>query len=371
MISKIILYLKVLISTKISFKQLKKKEVLFFDKSHSEILVDRFKLKSFEVLPTRFEEFNFWVLLSMFLNLKFDINEYYKIYILKTSPKIVITLIDNVINFYKLKQKFPNIIFISIQNGLRKAGYNDIFKNEIFLNSKKLSCDYFFVFNKYIAEKYFNYIEAKYIILGAFKNNFIPFKTTQTKNDFLFISQYRKNNFLEKVNYERKFLQLLKKYFKNNKSKISILLASKSKENQRYEISFYKNYFGSNCTFIKNKFWWDPYTVIDNYENIIFIDSTLGYEAISRKKKVAIFSLRKSKNIIEYFGWPSNVKNRNISFFCGHKLDYKEVKRVLTNIKFCSNEKWKSNFLPFIRDQLYFNKNNLLLKNKIELILKQ
>ena len=28
---------------------------------------------------------------------------------------------------------------------------------------------------------------------------------------------------------------------------------------------------------------------MDNYENIIFIDSTLGYEAISRNKKVAIF----------------------------------------------------------------------------------
>lgn len=365
MISRIIPFLKILNSTKVSFNHLKKKEILFFDKNHSKILIDMFKIKSFEVLPTRFEEFNFWILLKMFIKLKFNFDEYYRIYISKVSPTIVITLVDNVVSFYKLKKKFPNIIFISIQNGLRKAGYNDIFKNEIFLNSKNLCCDYFFVFNRYIAEKYSNHIDSKYIALGAFKNNFVPLKSKQIKNEFLFLSQYRKNNFLEKVNYEKKILQFLKKYFESNKSKMNILLTSKSKENQKYEISFYKNYFGSNCNFIKKEFWWDPYTVIDNYENIIFIDSTLGYEAISRKKKVAIFSLRKSNNLTEYFGWPSNVKNRGISFFCGQKLEYKEIKRVLTNIKSCSNEKWINNFWPLIKDQLIYNNNNQLLNNTI------
>lgn len=367
---RIILSLRILVSTKISFNQLKKKKILFFDKNHSKILIDKFKLKSFEILPTRFEEFNFWILLRMIVKLKFNYEEYFRIYISKVSPRIVITLVDNVINFYKLKKEFPNIIFISIQNGLRKAGYNDIFKNEIFLNSKNLSCDYFFVFNKYIANKYSKYIDSNYILLGAFKNNFIPYRPKQTKNNFLFISQYRKNNSLEKVNYERKILQLLKKYFENNKYKLNILLSSKSKEIQKYEISFYKNHFGSNCNFLKTKFWWDPYIVIDNYENIIFIDSTLGYEAISRKKKVAIFSLRKSHKLKEYFGWPSNIKNKAISFFCAQKLEYKEIKRVLTNIESCSNEKWRNNFWPIIKDQLIYDNNNQILKNTIYKYLK-
>ena len=102
------------------------------------------------------------------IKLKFNINDYYKIYISKVSPAIVITLVDNVVNFYKLKEEFPNIIFISIQNGLRKPGYDDIFKNKIFLNSKNLSCDYFFVFNKYIANKYSKYVDSNFIVLGAF-----------------------------------------------------------------------------------------------------------------------------------------------------------------------------------------------------------
>ena len=365
MILKIILYLKILVSTKVSFNKLKKKKILFFDKNHSEVLIDKFKLKSFEILPTRFEEINFWILLRMIIRFKFDSNEYYRIYISKVSPMIVITLVDNVINFYQLKKEFPNIIFISIQNGLRKAGHGDIFKNEIFLNSKNLSCDYFFVFNRHIAEKYSNHIDSNYIALGSFRNNFIPFKSNIIKKDFLFISQYRKHNILEKVNFERKILKLLKIYFENNKSKMNILLSSKSKEIQRYEISFYKKYFGFNCNFIKTKFWWDPYTTIDNYENIIFIDSTLGYEAISRRKKVAIFSLRKSRNVKEYFGWPSNIKNKDISFFCGKKLEYKEIKTVLTNIKSCSNEKWRNNFWPLIKDQLFYNNNNNILKNTI------
>ena len=96
------------------------------------------------------------------------------------------------------------------------------------------------------------------------------------------------------MNFERKILKLLKIYFENNKSKMNILLSSKSKEIQRYEISFYKKYFGFNCNFIKTKFWWDPYTTIDNYENIIFIDSTLDMKQFQEEKSCDFFFKKKS-----------------------------------------------------------------------------
>ena len=138
MILKIKRIFQIFFKTKISFKKLEKKEILFFDISHVDILVNQFKLKYYDILHTRDEEYNFWILISMIMNLKFNKVDYYRAYIKKICPKVVITLIDNRVEFYELKKFFNKIFFISIQNGLRKPGYNDIFKQNHFLNSKNL-----------------------------------------------------------------------------------------------------------------------------------------------------------------------------------------------------------------------------------------
>ena len=46
------------------------------------------------------------------------------------------------------------------------------------------------------------------------------------------------------------------------------------------------------------------------------------------------------------------------------KIEYKEIKTVLTNIKSCSNENEKY-FWPLIKDQLFYNNNNNIFKNTI------
>tara|TARA_B100001250_G_scaffold412491_1_gene443845 strand:- start:11429 stop:12556 length:1128 start_codon:yes stop_codon:yes gene_type:complete len=365
MISKIKRIFKIFFKTKIKFKKLEKKEILFFDISHVDTIVNQFKLKNYHILHTRDEEYNFWILMSMIIKLKFNKVNYYRAYISEISPKVVITLIDNRVEFYELKKFFNKIIFISIQNGLRKPGYNDIFKQNHFLNSKNLSCDYIFTFNKFIATEYRKYIKSKYIAHGSFKNNIVNFNYKKKNKIFLLISQFRNLNSKQNIIYEKRVLSLLRKYFSETKSKLHILLSSKNNKNKLREKFFYKTYFGYNCNFCEGKKWQDSYKILDSYENIIFFDSTLGYEAISRKKKVAAISLRPSKTLKEYFGWPSNVTKRNIDFFVAKKLDYSEIKRILNNIKNCSIEKWNHKYFYLIKDQMCFDRNNMLLKKKI------
>ena len=95
MISKIKRIFKIFFKTKIKFKKLEKKEILFFDISHVDIIVNQFKLKNHHILHTRDEEYNFWILMSMIIKLKFNKVNYYRAYISEISPKVVITLIDN------------------------------------------------------------------------------------------------------------------------------------------------------------------------------------------------------------------------------------------------------------------------------------
>ena len=52
-------------------------------------------------------------------------------------------------------------------------------------------------------------------------------------------------------------------------------------------LNFYKFNFQKKLEYPLN------YKLIDKFDTIVFVDSTLGYESISREKKVAIFSSRK------------------------------------------------------------------------------
>ena len=55
---------------------------------------------------------------------------------------------------------------------------------------------------------------------------------------------------------------------------------------------------------------------MDKFENIIFTHSTMGYEAIGRKKKkVAIFTPNKLHDEDNHFGWPASYKKKYNFFF--------------------------------------------------------
>ena len=98
----------------------KKKKILIFDKVGSHIFKKIIK-DNYNILKVRNDrEIHFWILLKQIIFLDFKFFTYCKNYINFTSPKIVITFIDNRIMFYELKNNFRNIKFISVQNGHRK-----------------------------------------------------------------------------------------------------------------------------------------------------------------------------------------------------------------------------------------------------------
>ena len=66
------------------------------------------------------------------------------------------------------------------------------------------------------------------------------------------------------------------------------------------------------------------------------------------------FSLPKKKNILLYSKKPS----------------YNELKRVLDNIKNCSQTNWEKKYFSSIKDQLYYDKDNKKLKELVFNLLK-
>lgn len=366
MLKKTINLYKQIINIKLRFDLPIKKKIILFDNSHSEIL-KKIINDSFNILKVRDDkEIYFWIFIKQVIFFDFSFKTYCKNYIKFISPKILITFIDTNVDFYELKNSFDNINFISIQNGTRTQ---DWFKSKRVHSSQNLKCDYLFVFNKFLIKEYSKYIRSNYHILGNFKNNLIQFNKTKYKNSFLLISEinFRKNGEMI-LSFERKLMIYIHMFLSNVNKKINILLKNKGSLYQKKEINFYKKIFKSNCVFHKSLSWEQSYKTIDKFENIIFMYSTLGYESIVRKKKIAVFAPKKVEGFKHYFGWPATYK-KSYEFFSSKKISYNEIKRVLNNINECSQLAWQNKYYIVVKDQFFFDKDNSKLKKTISKLL--
>jgi hypothetical protein len=351
---------KFLLRTKFIFGLPKKNKILLFDEIHS-LTFQQIIKKDFNILQVRKKKIFIWIFIKQVLVFDFKFTTYCKNYVQFTSPKVVICFNDARLEFYELKRYFENIKFIIIMNGVR---VNSWFERRKILWPKNLKCDYFFTLNEYLINKYKQIIDSKYCAHGHFLNNLIKIGKTKYKKEFLYISQTvnNKNN--------KNLLKFINLYLNKKRKKLHILLRrSKNHPHQSVEIQIYKKIFKSNCIFLENTNWKKKYKILDKFENIVFTWSTMGYEAISRKKKIIAFVPGRVRNSKFYFGWPGPDKKK-YSFFSTKKITYNEVSRILNNVYNCSQANWNSKYYKLIQDQFNFDQNNQKLKNLVLKLIK-
>ena len=353
-------------SIKFRFDLPRSKNIIQYDELNSDVLKKIIK-KDFNTVPRRKLEIYFWIFIKQIFFFDLTFSTYLKNYVKFTSAKIIITLIDNSLIYYTLKDKIDGVYFISIQNGHRfKKSF--MFENKNSLPFKNLKCDHIFTFNKYFIKEYKKIIKSDYHVLGCFNNNSVKVNQTQFKNSYLFVGG--KDWHKMRIGISHKLLSLLSKYFSDSNKKINILLKNKNFKEQNNEINFYKKFFNnSNCIFHKSNTIAKSYKILDKFENIIFTNSTLGYEAIARKKKIAVFAVNKNKIQRNLFGWPKEDQKK-YNFFSAKKLNYTEIKRVLDNVNNCKQKNWEQKYYTYIKELMYFDKNNSQVRKVINSILK-
>lgn len=338
-----------------------KKKLLIFDEVGSIFLKQIIK-KECNVLQVREKkQIYILILLKQIFFLDFSFITYCKNYIEFTSPKVVITFIDNRIQFYEFKNHFKNIKFVSVQNGHRTKKWISQLK------PNNLVCDHFFVYNNYYKEKLQKIIKSNYHVVGNIKNNFVNIDNSKINKDFLYISSYRKNS-KKRMQLEKKILGFITLYLDSIGKQLHILTRSKNLIDYKEEIKYFDKIIVNKCIFKKTTNWKQSYNIIDNYQNIIFMFSSLGYEAIARKKKVAIFPTKNTNHLKDYSKHHA-FTNKKFNFFNSKKITYSETKRVLNNLNNCSYDVWKKRYFSMIKDQLYFDKNNTILKKVLSNLL--
>lgn len=375
--------------SKKKFKKPQKKEIIIFDGDLSYLFMKYLKKNNVDILHYRFAqricrdcEINIFILLKTIVLFKFSIKDYIEIYIKYTQPKILITLNDNNLFFYKIKNQ--NLIKIAVQSSYRST-QKDIFSNTKDLMDNGYNCDYFLVYNNHIGNIFKKYFKGEPIQIGSFRSNFFKIKKKiKKKIDILFVSSFKGQTdddfFIEekKITYgyyrkkEYELIENIKRYILKNKGMNFAVLGCKSRT-AKLEKSKWDKIMGSvPYKFIPQKLNRKTYSIVDSAKIVISIDSSLGYEALARKNFVCFFSLRPNKypTNSSNFAWPEK-KIRSKGVFWTNSASYKEVERILNNAQkinptsFFKNPKIKK----FINGQMIYDNNNKIFSTLINNIL--
>jgi len=227
------------------------------------------------------------------------------------------------------------------------------------------------LFNEFIAKEYSKFISFKSHLIGSFRNNSVKIKNKiKYKNSILFISQTPNKPFAYKnlkinpknnVNFwiEEKLLIIIKNYCMKNKVNLYILGKHREKQIKINEKKYYLNLLKSNFKYIYAK--QNNYSLIDKFETILTINSTLGYESLARKKKCLFFNNRKiNKKRISSNFWPFKIKDHGN--FYSKFTDEKVVNEILSKNININYKTWYNKNKKLVSKFQYFDYQNKKFK---------
>jgi len=362
-----------------------KADVLVYDYESVEALLPYVNKYSHNIIAVRGESINLYCAILSIFTLDFwttsAFEAYVNKYILLVSPKVIITFIDNDVRFYEISNKFPDIKTIFIQNG-RRAILSDVFAT--LSHDKKYHVDYMLVFNKSVGELYSSFISGAVIPIGSIKNNSVTISNNFEKNTVLLISSmgpypdpgmpYLIDPNGEKIDWttfhaiDKFIVEFLDEWcYKNNKQ---LKVLGRTSGSKSYEHLFYLNNLNKcKWRYIPRQGTYNSYHQIDTSEIIVFIDSTLGYEALARRKKTAAFICRAIllNSQSEKFGWPA--KTDETGPYWTHELDVAIFSKIMDFLNSIDDIQWDSVLKEQNSGLMYFDQDNLKLQDLLKNLL--
>lgn len=353
---------------------------MIYDRNGSDVLFRYIKKDEVEVLDVRGETINLYVLLKCALSLNISISNYQRIYISIVKPSVIITFIDNDSRFYNLKNEYPNITTIFVQNGLRSdhvsmlGGINKKSTNSI------NHVDYMLTFGANIGKKYCEYIEGQVIPVGSILNNLCEIKKCNNDKSIVFISQFSANpdNTTHRINIgkrhvdfdefylaEKILIKYLVEYCDSNKLLFKIYGRSTAATKEEYD--FFQSLIGDKeWQFIPGGDIKYSYELIDRASYVFGIDSTLLYESLARGNKTGVFSVRGNilSDLSRNFGWPGKLPD-NGPFWtnCPDELEFKRVLDYVTSVNDVDWEKTKNDY---VHDLMEYDSGNTRFINLLQ-----
>ena len=373
-----------------------KSDILIIDNCHKELIMDVLDSWSVSFVNTRDsgemkKEINMICLLFAIMKIIYHrdfrnqasyFNNYIDSYIQLVKPKLVVTTIDNNINFYTISKRNAKVKTMLIQNASRYyyGALEYLAENK---NSRdSLKVDYMITLGINIGSEYYGkYIEGDVVPIGSLKNNMIYCDNVLKKsNTIAFASQYRTDigepvftgqwfSYDEYFNKPNRFVVMyLMDYAKKNGKEFVIIPCANDSTKMKEELEYYKELTGEECLFSRYRYgnYKESYCDVDSVEVLVTIDSTLGYECVARGGKNAFFHVR--SNIIGQdepyrtdFGWPKEYPD--VGPFWTNLPDVNIFDRILDYLFQINNDDWSEELIKYDFDNIitYDRGNSRLL----------
>ena len=330
------------------------KPVLLYFVTGADVIAPYFSSDEFQILDLREHEVNLWVALRCFSDRDLSATNYALRYIQIVKPKLVITFIDNFPAFFQLKNHFPDITTVLIQNGVR-VDPGDLFESAsevLRLNNNFV--DKMFVFGSAIGATYAKYTDGEIVPIGSFKNNLVPI-TKSNKQTVAYISTYRSGiarttvipdslpgfpiQYGQIIDRREQTIIFLANFCKNNN--LNLVIIGKDEDFEGEKAYYDKLLKDFSWTIAQRQTTTINYAVVDESEIVVFTSSTLGYESLARGKKTAAFLI--DAEIIDSpsikFGWPISLSDDGK--FWTNRLDEVRFEEILDYLLTSSNDDWE------------------------------
>jgi len=376
-ITKAYSFIQLFLHSRWKFRFPQSSDILIYDAESSRSFFGNF-LADYrcEEIFLRGEETNFWCLLSAMRFKSFWIEDpirtYAEQFLRYQKPRVVMTTIDNRVNFYQLKNKFPGIVFISLQNGHRDLA--DEFFSKISA-IPGLQCDYFFSFGTGVSEVYSKYISCDFISHGSIRNNLVGKSILQYNNDNVaFVSEWERcvGSGVKFVSYpndvdvswsdfyisDDELLRVCVDWCQKNLKKLIIVGRQRNALLSKMEFQYFSERIsGCRWSFEAPIDFSSSYKVIDSAKIVVGVGSTLLFEALARGSRVGIFNARKFHNFnhrpFDYLN-PEVVRGK----FWTDSIDSCEFLRIINYVDSISDEDWEMERLKHTDRVMSFDQGN-------------
>lgn len=325
---------------------------------------------------------NLQIIIKVFFKclLKKNLDPYVEEYLEHLKPEAVFCYAHNYMQFFRIN-KNKNIKYIVIQNG--KNHGNSLFS--VFdkkKTSKNFKCDLFFCHGEYDKKICEKLVKAKYIKIGSFLNNSIKKQKKKYKKTICYLSTYRnlKNqsyssshsmgkdmSFEDWYKIDRIIVNFLSEYCKEKKFKLKILGSTNpvGKLSFNEDIFYKKNIKLKNWNYLPKKTFKTNYINIDENEITCFIDSSLGYESMARKNKVAIFAARGDFCKIPNFSFHDNYLPKK-GLFWTSVFDQKKFRQILDSLIKIKKNNWEKELKKYNETIIKFDQGNKIFFNTLK-----
>lgn len=370
---KVLRQIKKILLIKWKFTRPKKKPFLIYNGISSNFLFKIVQKNDCEILYVRYESINFFILFltickNGFKNLKIN----YKINFIKyVNPNFVINYVDNDPSFYQLKNIYPNPYYISIQAGMRTSKeYYTLFDDNP-NNLKTFNVDHLFVFGNSIKNKIYKNFKFNITASGSVINNYeIKNNKIKKDNSILYISQSRMKEYkIQKViaKNEIAVFNILYNFCKIKNVELFLLPKDVLEEHYR------KDLVKGKWKYI-NKGNQSSHSFLDSHKMVVFLYSTLGYEALARGVKCACFPYGsldkewvKNNSILPVipFGYPKMFENTGP--FWTNEMNADLINKTLNNVYHYSDKEWLDVKREIVPDIMHYDPGNSLIKKVLKI----